>query len=251
MSVPPTSSLIIPTVKAIAGNPGTTLGDLKGFIPSHLGFDATLSADDLPKLHRRIAHVVEQLVRDGYVKRGEAGALSVTDKASMATTDGSTFAIPEGQDATGEIDGEQGQLVSLLSDAGFVFHSINPHLAVIEFYFKLRQWIVQVWSSDGWLCLRSYIMRLPETPLLRARLEEKLLEANRELYMAKYSVAEKAIVFAELEYRLEHLNGESAKNIVYSFVHGMDKQYAELFRIASGDESLLELEQAFKRDQAG
>ncbi|MBC5824753.1 MAG: YbjN domain-containing protein [Candidatus Eremiobacteraeota bacterium] len=246
MSVPSVVSLLIPIVKAIASSPGATLSELNCIIPKLFVADGS-PPEETPEFRRRIAAVVKHLLREGYIESGEGGALRVTEEALPSEASATALSTEGGAPAN---TADRGTLAPLLSEAGFRFHSVKPDMATLEFHNKLRPWTVMAWANDGWLCLRSFIMAVPELPALRMRLQEKLLELNTHLYMTKYSVAEKNAVYAELEYRLEHLNGENINQIIGSFLCGLDAQYATLFRIAAGDESLAELEQAYKRDEA-
>lgn len=137
------------------------------------------------------------------------------------------------------------RLRELLKAAGYA-----PRPAYAGFQIDLtgeyRSWQFQVVLMDGWLSVYASVMRVPQTPTMRAKLLESLLVLNAEIALVKFTKVCDTVA-VELQYREEHLDPAVVRNLVCLIQSLCEEHYPALFRIVSGEENLVKLEEAFQR----
>jgi hypothetical protein len=111
----------------------------------------------------------------------------------------------------------------------------------------LREWVVNVHMTETWLHLRAFILSVPESPAVRARLLEAALLANGRTSLTKFSLVDESSLCLELEYRQEHLDSSVLRNLVCLVIKVGEVEYPRFFRIATSEAKLESLESAFRR----
>ncbi|MGZ3523041.1 MAG: YbjN domain-containing protein [Vulcanimicrobiaceae bacterium] len=138
------------------------------------------------------------------------------------------------------------KLKSLIDANDYTAHRIDECGFEIPFTGKLRGWNIRAHLYNGWLSLSAFLMMLPSEGSARNALLERLLEVNDIISVAKFSKRQDVLTL-DLEYREEHIDAEVFRNMVGLVYSRCEEYYAELFRIASGDASLVALQAAFER----
>ena len=116
----------------------------------------------------------------------------------------------------------------------------------LPFSGRFRDWHVRAHFHNSWLALTTYVMALPESESLRAKLACLLLELNDAMSLAKFTKSGETLTL-DLEYRQEHIDATVLRNLM-SLLHALaEEHYPELFRIAAGDATLANLQAAFER----
>ena len=235
---PPSVKKVLPLlIQVVSENPGRGLGDLAEIVATKAG----LFLGECEQGHEYIEPAAFYRVLD----RAKNQALA--DRKVTADSDGRLFSTgPEPTDATNAV---KPTLNDLAKEAGFKFSTFDTGAIALGFECMLRACEVIAWLSNGWLCLRAYIMRQPQTASAQAALSDKLLRLNSAHPMTKYALHD-ANVYLELEYREEHVDPTVFERLVRTFVQTMDSDYPSLYKVASGDETLQRLEKSFKSGEA-
>jgi hypothetical protein len=139
------------------------------------------------------------------------------------------------------------RLSAMLEEAGLRAKRVAASSYDVMFTSDLREWAVNIRLNDSWVMLRTFVMALPAGAPRRLALLEAALQANATLSLAKFSATEDRSLAVDLEYRDEHLNAETLRNLIGLVVRVGDDHYPKLFRIATGDTALEALESAFKK----
>jgi hypothetical protein len=138
------------------------------------------------------------------------------------------------------------RLKSLIAANGYTANRFGENGYEIPFGGQFRDWRIRAYLHNGWLVMHAFVMRVPAAGAARAQLFERMLEVNDDMSVAKFSKY-KDMLTLDLEYREEHINAESLRNLL-GLMHSLCEQhYTELFRIASGENALASLEAAYQR----
>lgn len=145
-------------------------------------------------------------------------------------------------------ENEGSQLRELLAASNLEFHELSGGGAIVPLWSRLRSWIVDVRESNGWICLRTHVMALPEKPAARMALVDAAMRANANLTSWRFSLGSRSkAVFLEAEYRADHIDGEDLAGIMQLLRSTAEEQYETLLKIALEPSPLDALEAAFKR----
>jgi len=137
---------------------------------------------------------------------------------------------------------------ALLDEAGLSYFPVGESGAVVPLATKLRTWLVEARESNGWLCMRTHVMGLPEPVGARTSVVDAAMKANADLTMWRFAIAAAtSTIVAEVEDRLEHVDGKALAALIFMLGSNVDAQFARLVTVASGQSPLDELEAAFKR----
>jgi hypothetical protein len=139
------------------------------------------------------------------------------------------------------------RLRSMLTEAGMHVKHAGVGSYEVSFPSRLREWSVRVTLADVWVLLRTFVMTLPADGPRRLALLEAAMQINGRLSLAKLSVVDATSLCLELEYRSDHVDSDVLRNLVGLLVKVGDREYPQLFRIATGDTALDALESAFNR----
>ena len=142
------------------------------------------------------------------------------------------------------------RLRSLLSDADLTGKQVGGAAYDVCIPASLREWVGNVRMTDAWVSLRTFVVALPESPRVRARLLEAAMLANGRMSLSKFSLADDGSLCLEIEYRQEHLDSSVLRNLVCLAVKVGEAEYPRLFRIVTGEAALDSLESAFNRTDA-
>ena len=135
----------------------------------------------------------------------------------------------------------------MLEEAGLRAKRVAASSYDVMFTSDLREWAVNIRLNDSWVMLRTFVMVLPTPAQRKLALLEAAMQANASLSLAKFSATDDKSLVIDLEYRDEHLNAETLRNLIGLVVRVGDENYPKLFRIATGDSTLQSLESAFKQ----
>ena len=138
------------------------------------------------------------------------------------------------------------RLKSLLTAAGYTAQRMGDVTFAVPFAGKFRSWDVRISLSNSWVSWTTFIMQLPAAGPSRTAFLERVLEINDIMSVAKFVKAGDALTL-DLEYRYEHLDNEAFRNLTGLLYSLAEEYFPELFRLASGDSALNQLEEAFKR----
>ncbi len=108
---------------------------------------------------------------------------------------------------TQDADPDDQSLVQLLTDAKFEFSKTESGYQV-TFPGTLRPWDMRIRASNGWLTVRTYVMALPTSLAVRAKLLETIARLNGDLAMAKFCIGWDAICLC-LEDLIGHYGGST------------------------------------------
>jgi len=142
------------------------------------------------------------------------------------------------------------RLRSLLSDADLSAKQVGGAVYDVCIPAGLREWVVNVRMTEAWVSLRTFVLSVPESAPVRARLLEAALLANGRTSLTKFSLGADNALSLELEYRQEHLDSAVLRNLVCLAVKVGEAEYPRLFRIATGESALDQLESAFNRAES-
>lgn len=139
-------------------------------------------------------------------------------------------------------------LRDLLTASNLEYHETENGGALVPLWSRLRSWLVDLRESNGWICLRTHVMALPEQPGARLALIDAAMRANANLTSWRFSTGPRSrALFLEAEYRAEHLSGEDLAGIISLLRSTCEEQYEALLRVALAPSQLDALEAAFKR----
>jgi len=143
---------------------------------------------------------------------------------------------------------EPSQLHELLTASNLEFHELDNGAALVPVWTRLRSWIVDLRESNGWICLRTHVMALPEKPAARMALVDAAMRANTNLTSWRFSLGSRSqAIFLETECRADHIDGEDLAGIISLLRSTAEDQYEALLKIALAPSPLDALEAAFKR----
>jgi len=117
---------------------------------------------------------------------------------------------------------------------------------LVAFTGKFRDWTIRTHIYNGWFCLSTFVLELPETPGVRAAVLERVVDLNSEMAVAKFS-RNGSMLKLELECRADHVDAPAFAAHIGHYYRLLEQHYPALFRIASGDEALASLQNAFER----
>lgn len=101
---------------------------------------------------------------------------------------------------------------------------------------RTRDWSLSVNIHNGWLHVATYVCEIPEANGLRADLFDAAMTANQAMSLTKF-VKGSGLIF-EFEYRDEHLDAETLRNLIGLALSNLEQWYPRMFRIVSGDAAL-------------
>lgn len=136
-------------------------------------------------------------------------------------------------------------LMQLLTDAKFEFSKTESGYQV-ALPGMLRPWDLRLRASNGWLTVRTYLMALPTSQTVRAKLLETMARLNGDIAMAKFCIGWDAICLC-LEDRVGHYGGSTLRELLSYYCGVGERYYPHLLDIVRERENLESLEQAFKR----
>jgi hypothetical protein len=125
-------------------------------------------------------------------------------------------------------------------------HRIGETAYEIPIRGALRDWHIRTYLRNGWLTVTAYVMEVPDSVSQRSAIMGRMMELNDAMPLAKFTKCNGSLT-VDAGYREEHVGAEAFGNLV-GLLHGLcEKHYPELFRIASGDAALTELQEAYER----
>lgn len=143
---------------------------------------------------------------------------------------------------------EESPLHELLAASNLEFHELHDGGALVPVWSRLRSWIVDLRESNGWICLRTHVMALPEKPAVRMTLIDAAMRANTNLTSWRFSLGPHShAIFLEAECRADHLDGDDLAGMIALLRSTAEEQYEALLKIALAPSPLDALEAAFKR----
>ncbi len=149
-------------------------------------------------------------------------------------------------DDKGSSRNDRRKLKALLNANQYVGTRFGERAYDLPFGGRFRDWHMRAHFHNSWLALTTYVMAVPESESLRAKLACRLLELNDAMSLAKFTKSGETLTL-DLEYREEHVDAAVFRNLL-SLLHCLaEEHYPELFRIAAGDATLANLQEAFKR----
>jgi len=147
-----------------------------------------------------------------------------------------------------EAEEEDSPLHELLAASNLEFHDLGNGAALVPVWTRLRSWIVDLRESNGWICLRTHVMALPDKPAARMALIDAAMRANTNLTSWRFSLGSRSqAIFLEAECRADHIDGEDLAGIISLLGATAEDQYEALLKIALAPSPLDALEAAFKR----
>lgn len=157
-------------------------------------------------------------------------------------------APPAPSAANAEDDAEDCVLHRLLAESDLEYHVMGKTSAMVPIWSRLRSWNVELFESNGWICMRAHVMSVPAAPAAKAALVDAAMRSNADLTVWRFTVgARSRVLLLEGEYRAEHLDGEGLAGLVSLVRSSVDKQYEALVKVALAPAPLDALEDAFKR----
>ncbi|HEY7994794.1 MAG TPA: type III secretion system chaperone [Candidatus Eremiobacteraceae bacterium] len=143
---------------------------------------------------------------------------------------------------------EESPLHELLAASNLEFEELANGGALVPVWSRLRSWIVDLRESNGWICLRTHVMALPDKPAARMALVDAAMRANTNLTSWRFSLGSRSqAIFLEAECRAEHIDGEDLAAIISLLGTTAEEQYEALLKIALAPSPLDALEAAFRR----
>ena len=143
---------------------------------------------------------------------------------------------------------DESPLHELLAASSLEFHELEDGGVLVPVWSRLRSWIVDLRESNGWICLRTHVMALPEKPAVRMTLIDAAMRANTNLTSWRFSLGPRSqAIFLEAECRSDHLDGDDLAGIIALLRSTAEEQYEALLKIALAPSPLDALEAAFKR----
>ncbi|HET9341849.1 MAG TPA: type III secretion system chaperone [Candidatus Eremiobacteraceae bacterium] len=143
---------------------------------------------------------------------------------------------------------EGSPLHELLCASNLEFHDLDDGGALVPVWSRLRSWIVDLRESNGWICLRTHVMALPDKPAARMAVIDTAMRANSNLMSWRFSLGPRSqAIFLEAECRADQLDGDDLAGIIALLRSTAEEQYEALLKIALAPSPLDALEAAFKR----
>jgi len=158
-------------------------------------------------------------------------------------------AAPVTDEIAERVAGEEvSPLHELLAASDLEFHELDNGAALVPVWTRLRSWIVDVRESNGWICLRTHVMALPDKAAARMALVDAAMRANTNLTSWRFSLGSRSqAIFLEAECRADHIDGEDLAGIISLLRSTAEEQYEALLKVALAPSPLDALEAAFKR----
>lgn len=128
------------------------------------------------------------------------------------------------------------RLKSLLKEAGYKSTRLDASRRLVMFSGRTRDWTLSANITNGWLHIVTYVCEVPEANGLRAELFDMAMTANQVMSLTKF-VKGFGLVF-EFEYRAEHVDAETLRNLIGLALSNLEEWYPKLFRVVSGDAAL-------------
>ena len=149
--------------------------------------------------------------------------------------------------ATEDSDTPEVDLPALLDDAKLKYLAGDNGSYVVPVEGKLGSWLVVVRESNGWLCLSTHALNLPKEPRAKSGIIEAAMKMNVEMSVWRFGLTKFAEIRLEAEYRMEHVDGDALRSLVWMLEGRISEHCARLVRLATDQQPLDALEQAFKR----
>jgi len=158
-------------------------------------------------------------------------------------------AAPLTDETAERVAGEEASpLHEMLAASDLEFHEVDNGTALVPVWTRLRSWIVDVRESNGWICLRTHVMALPDKAAARIALVDAAMRANANLTSWRFSLGSRSqAIFLEAECRADHIDGEDLAGLISLLRSTAEEQYEALLKIALAPSPLDALEAAFKR----
>jgi len=145
-------------------------------------------------------------------------------------------------------ESDEPALRELLAASGLEYHPLTGGGALVPLWSRLRSWIIDVRESNGWICLRTHVMALPDKPAARMAIVDAAMRANAHLTSWRFSAGSTSqALFLEAEYRADHIDGDDLAGIIFLLRSTAEEQYEALLKVALAPSPLDVLEAAFKR----
>jgi len=142
---------------------------------------------------------------------------------------------------------ETDKLKALLEGAKLKHLAGDNGTYVVPIEGKLGSWLVIVRESHGWLCLSTHVLNLPKEPSAKSNIIESAMRMNAKTSVWKSCLTKFSELRLEAEYRMEHVDSDALKSLVWMLEGSISEQCAKLVRLAIERQPLDALEQAFKR----
>jgi hypothetical protein len=131
-------------------------------------------------------------------------------------------------------DGQR--LKRLIKEAGYISVRMDAHRRTMSFTGRTREWNIVARLHNGWLNLYTLVCDLPVDIGVRTRTLETMMRLNQQMLMAKFISAPHLAL--ELDYRADHVDGETFSNLVGNIYKNAEEYYPEIFRKVTGDDVL-------------
>jgi len=115
---------------------------------------------------------------------------------------------------------------------------------------RLRPWDIAVWLSNGWICMRTTLLRLPSAHGARSEVMAAALALNNNISCVKIALAWENVLVIDLQCRAEQVDGPALANLIGLVYHVAEERYGRLAEIAAGTGTLTALAAAFDRSPA-
>ena len=168
-----------------------------------------------------------------------------TNKASLQVV--GTFSRLQWRVSLSESPADPGRINAVLAEAGFLAYPRGEGVLSVLFAGDLRPWAVDVRISNGWVCLRTHIMTLPQSPATRLSLFSAVIAANDRLSLVKFTVAWTNALCLDIQYLESHVDAPTLSRLVWTLRNIAEQEYPHLLSIATARETLEDLERTFQR----
>jgi hypothetical protein len=221
------------------------------------GRPVTPNADEAKAFQRGLVRVQDRLIAAGLLARPQPGMCVTTPlgeaylAAGCPSLDAATITALKEKAAKADISQNEPaccKQIEVLLDAAEIPYERTPCGTYgLKFDGPLRSWFVSVWESGGWLCVRAYILRVPQYAAARSSVFEVATRLNAGLLGARICFDEREMLSIQGEYRLEHVQPETLKTLLGCLLHNADGIYPRLFQAVTSEQVLRSLEEAFRR----
>ncbi len=141
------------------------------------------------------------------------------------------------------------RLRTLLRDAEILsFRGANGSRVAI-FSSRTREWNINYRISEGWFMMRTFICDLPTEPGRCAKLIEHLMRENARYSLVKFTAAATTLTL-DCEYRDEHVDRKVVGDLTGFMLTTLNERYPAIFRIATGDDVLAQLDYTAAQNEA-
>jgi hypothetical protein len=134
--------------------------------------------------------------------------------------------------------------------AGYEYQTVDRTRIELLFAGPYRSWTIRASLNEHWLSLGAYVCSVPDLAGRRAALADVLLRLNDENSLTKYSFHQ-SDVYLELQYRHDHMNGETMSGLIGLMLACADDDYPRIARVLTGDDALERLGNQFQLPTLG